>query len=113
MQAPAFLSFELPTSGRRALVFCPHPRPISPIRKNFRTPLEEIPACSDLIHRPPIVGTLRAKITSMNCSMHHLSATALHLDCPRAAVRMQAVSSWQISQVTTTKRASTARQEVE
>ncbi|MBK8474841.1 MAG: hypothetical protein IPL39_00645 [Opitutaceae bacterium] len=49
----------------------------------------------------------------MNCSMHHLSATALHLDCPRAAVRMQAVSSWQISQVTTTKRASTARQEVE
>ena len=49
----------------------------------------------------------------MNCSLHHLSAKALHLECPQAFVRMQAVSSWQINQVTTTKRADAARQEVE
>ena len=48
----------------------------------------------------------------MNCSTHHLSAKALHLECPQAFVRMQAVSSWQICQVATTKRAGTARQEV-
>ena len=45
----------------------------------------------------------------MNCSMHTLSAMAIHLDCPRAFVRtQQAVGSWQINQVTTTKRAAAA-----
>jgi DNA-binding transcriptional regulator YdaS (Cro superfamily) len=34
------------------------------------------------------------------------------MGCQRAFVRLQAVSSWQINQVTTTKRAA-ARQEVE
>ena len=44
----------------------------------------------------------------MNCSMHTLSATAIHLDCPRAFVRTQAVASWQTNQVTMTKRADVA-----
>jgi hypothetical protein len=49
------------------------------------------------------------KPNSMNCSMHTMSAPAIHtMDCTRAFVRLQAVSSWQINQVTTTKRAACA-----
>ncbi|HLP02317.1 MAG TPA: hypothetical protein VK163_09845 [Opitutaceae bacterium] len=45
----------------------------------------------------------------MNCSMHNYAAPAIHtMDCTRAFVRLQAVSSWQINQVTTTKRAACA-----
>ncbi|MFT3830306.1 MAG: hypothetical protein QM691_11455 [Opitutaceae bacterium] len=47
--------------------------------------------------------------THMNCSMHNHTAPAIHtMDCTRAFVRLQAVSSWQINQVTTTKRAAGA-----
>ena len=49
----------------------------------------------------------------MNCTLHHLSAKALHLECQQAFVRMQAVSTWQICRVVTTKRAAAERQEVE
>ncbi len=40
----------------------------------------------------------------MNCSLHTMTAPAAHQGCPRAFVRLQAVSSWQINQVTMTKR---------
>ncbi len=46
---------------------------------------------------------------SMNCSMHHMSAPASHtMGCQRGFVCLQAVASWQINQVTTTKRAAGA-----
>ena len=44
----------------------------------------------------------------MNCTLHTMSAPASHMGCPRAFVRLQAVASWQINQVTTTKRAAAA-----
>ena len=45
----------------------------------------------------------------MNCSMHNYTAPASHtMGCLRAFVRPQTVASWQINQVTTTKRDVTA-----